>query len=93
MDAAIADWAAEKDFDAVVWTAYPANFRDRTGTEFSVAAATAYLKGLPRDEQQRAVKYIHKAPAFVRTPLRTALQKQDWFTRLANEPQDVSPRR
>jgi hypothetical protein len=85
---AIADWSAAKGFDAVVWTAYPANFRDKTGTEFSVAAATAYLKALPRDEQARAVKYINKAPPFVRTPLRTALLEQDWFKRSVEELQD-----
>jgi hypothetical protein len=90
--AAIADWAAAKDFDAVVWTAYPPNFRDKTGTQFSVAAAAAYLKALPRDEQARAVKYIHKAPAFVRTPLRTALLEQDWFKRLVEEPQGLPSR-
>ncbi|MGB8276285.1 MAG: hypothetical protein WCF16_13560 [Alphaproteobacteria bacterium] len=89
VEAAIADWAAAKDFDAVVWTAYPANFREKTGTEFSVAAATSYLKALPRDEQERAVKYIHKAPPFVRTPLRTALLEQDWFNRLADELEDL----
>jgi hypothetical protein len=88
VDEAIGDWAAAKGFDAVVWTAYPANFRDKTGTEFSVAAATAYLKALPRDEQARAVKYIHKAPPFVRTPLRTALLEQDWFKRSVEELQD-----
>ncbi|MGB8275286.1 MAG: hypothetical protein WCF16_08485 [Alphaproteobacteria bacterium] len=87
--AAIADWAAAKDFDAVVWTAYPANFHEKTGTEFSVAAAIAYLKALPGEDQVRAVKYIHKAPPFIRTPLRTALLQQDWFNRLAEEMQDL----
>jgi hypothetical protein len=92
VDAAITDWSAAKDIDAVVWTAYPANFQEKTGTEFSVAAATAYLKALPRDERRRAVKYIHKAPSFVQTPLRTALLEQDWFIQLAEELQDVRSR-
>lgn len=83
---AIAAWAAEKNIDAVVWTAYPPNFLDKTGSEFSVAAAVAYLKNLPRAEQERAARYIHKAPSFVQTPLRRTVLEEDWFNRLVEEP-------
>jgi len=83
--AAIASWAADKNVDAVIWTAYPRNFREKTGAEFSVAAAIAYLKTLSRDDQERAARYIRKAPDFVHTPLRRALLAEDWFNRLAEE--------
>ena len=83
--AAIAAWAAAMDIDAVVWTAFTNNFREKTGVEFSVPAAKTYVKNLPRDEQERAVHYIHRAPDFVRTPLRLGLLDEEWFCRLAEE--------
>jgi len=85
IEAAIAAWAAKKDIDAVIWTAYPPNFREKAGAEFSVASAIAYLKTLPGTEQERAARYIRKAPSFVQTPLRRALAEADWFKKLAEE--------
>lgn len=85
VEAAIVAWAADREIDAVVWTAYPPNFQEKTATEFSVAMAIAYLKNLPRADQERAANYIRKAPTFVQTPLRRALLEEDWFNRLVEE--------
>jgi len=66
----IADWCDQKEFDAAVWTALPANFENKTGRAFSVDNALAYLKGLPPATQKTALDYIKNAPPEVETPLR-----------------------
>lgn len=83
--AAIAAWAHAREIDAVVWTNFPADFERKLGRAFSVAAAKDHLKALPRPALKRAVAYIHRAPPFVRTPLRKALLNENWFRRLADE--------
>ena len=70
--AAIGDWAGKRGLDGVVWTDLPSNFSDKTGERFSVDAAMRYLKTLRGDDREQAFRYIENAPAFVRTPLRSA---------------------
>ena len=83
--AEIAAWAAEKEIDAVVWTNFPGDFHVRLGRKFSVAAAKEHLMGLSGAELEQAVTYIHRAPQFVRTPLRDALREDPWFRRLRED--------
>ena len=71
--AAIKVWAGERGLDGVVWTDLPNNFKDKIGERFSVSAAMRYLDTLRGTDKESAFRYIDKAPAFVRTPLRTAL--------------------
>ena len=66
----IAAWAKERDFDAVVWTDLQSNFPEKTGKPFSIDAAMAYFRGLPKQGRDAASDYINKAPDFVDTPLR-----------------------
>lgn len=70
--AAIEVWAGDRNLGGVVWTDLPNNFEDKTGERFSVGAAMRYLDTLRGDNREKAVRYIENAPAFVRTPLRTA---------------------
>jgi len=72
-------WAAQKKFDAIVWTGHPNRFEENTGAPFSVDAAKNYLKSLPANAQQKALEYISRAPALVDTPLRRALENDAWF--------------
>ena len=73
-------WARLKKLDAVVWTALKSNFKEKTNEPFSVAAAVSYLKKkLGSDGKAKAAEYVWRAPAFVKTPLRSALQKEPWF--------------
>jgi hypothetical protein len=69
----IKTWAAEKGFDAVVWTALGRRFKDRINVPFSPAAAVRYLQGLPAPQQQSALEYIRNAPPEVMTPVRQAV--------------------
>lgn len=73
-------WARGKNLDAVIWTALTSNFKRETNHAFSVDAAVAYLKRLPPDAKVKAAEYIWRAPEFVKTPLRTAVQVPPWFT-------------
>ncbi len=72
-------WAHLKKLDAVVWTALKSNFMKETEKSFSVAAAVSYLKNLGPDGKAKAAEYVWRAPDFVKTPLRSALQKEPWF--------------
>lgn len=76
---AIADWASTRKLDAVVWTALPSNFETEVHRPFSVEEAVAYIKRLAPPSKSRAAEYMWRAPDFVRTPLRTALENTPWF--------------
>jgi len=77
--AAVRDWANANGFDAVVWTDLGPNYQEERGIPFSVEAAEAYLRGLPKTLANRARKYIQNAPAEVNTPLRQRLRESGWL--------------
>jgi hypothetical protein len=69
----IREWLDRTDFDAVVWTALPSNYRGETGREFSVPTAVDYIQGLPQTSRDQALRYIVNAP--IDTPLRRRLRE------------------
>jgi hypothetical protein len=79
--AASADWLTTSDFDAVIWTALPANFAARSEYRavFSVPEALRYLDGLPQTSLDASLTYFMRAPVLVDTPLRRAVRIQ-WPT-------------
>lgn len=72
----IRGWATEKGFDAVIWTALARRFKDALGIPFSPAAALNYLNGLPAPSKEKALQYVHNAPAQTMTPFRRLLLAQ-----------------
>lgn len=76
----ITAWASGKSLDAVIWTALTSNFQKKKGTSFSVLAAVEHIKTLDPCGKAKAAEYIWRAPAFVKTPLRDALQQEPWFS-------------
>jgi hypothetical protein len=76
----IAQWAQKKKIDVVVWTDTASNFKQCTGKPFSVRAAIEYIRALPPNIKAEVADYVWKAPDFVTTPLRRALQAPPWFT-------------
>lgn len=76
---AIKEWSATKSFDVVVWTDLRSNFEKECGTKFTVDSATAHLQSLDAAAKSRAAEYVWRAPPFVATPLRRALQQGAWF--------------
>lgn len=73
-------WARSKKLDSVVWTALKSNFREKRKQPFSVLAAIAYLKTLDPAGKTKAAEYVWRASTFVKTDLRSALQREPWFS-------------
>lgn len=74
-------WAKEKNLDVVVWTGLTSNFEETVGKEFSVPTALSHLKCLPPEGKAKAAEYIWRAPEFIQTPLRKAIEIEPWFAR------------
>lgn len=75
-------WAVSKDIDVAIWTDLPSNFGDKSKVRqpFSVQDAISHIQLLENDGKISAVEYVWRAPDFVDTPLRRALQSQPWFS-------------
>lgn len=73
-------WARTKKFDVVVWTDLGSNFSRACGKPFTVDAALAHVQSLDDEAKSGAAEYVWRAPTFIDTPLRQALQTQPWFT-------------
>lgn len=79
VDDPVAAWARTRGLDAVIWTALKSNFQQCTGRAFSVDAAVEHIRALDPAGKAKAAEYVWRAPEFVRTPLRDALQREPWF--------------
>jgi hypothetical protein len=77
--AAISKWAKNKAIDVVVWTDLPSNFQKVCGSTFCIAGAVAHIQALDESVKSGAAEYVWRAPGFVNTPLRAALQTEPWF--------------
>jgi len=75
----ISSWAKEKKLGAVIWTALRSNFEDVCGVAFSNEAAIRHIQSLDPSAKAKAAEYIWRAPSFVNTSLRSALQREPWF--------------
>jgi hypothetical protein len=78
--AIITAWASGKSLDAVIWTALESNFKENGRPDFSVSAAVEYIKTLDTCGKAKAAEYIWRAPKFVQTPVRDAMQQEPWFS-------------
>ncbi len=75
-------WAQFKRLDVVVWTALKSNFMSQTKQPFTVESAISYLKRLTPEGKAKAAEYVWRAPAFVQTPVRLALETEPWFPKV-----------
>jgi len=77
----IISWARSKGIDVVVWTDLASNFKScsKYGQDFSVEGAIAHIAALCAEGKVKAAEYMWRAPGFVNTPLRKALQGPPWF--------------
>jgi len=76
---AIRTWARTKKLDVIVWTDLGSNFDKICGKPFNIDAAVAHIQSLDGEAKSGAAEYVWRAPEFVDTPLRRALQAQPWF--------------
>ena len=72
----IRDWAVKRELGGVVWTNLGSNFLKKKGRPFSIEAACDHLKSLESKQSAKAIEYIKRAPCFVQTQLRTAIDSQ-----------------
>lgn len=73
-------WAHKRKLDAVIWTDLKSNFTEKTKKPFSVESAVAYLQSLSPEAKVKSAEYVWRAPDFVKTPVRSILQSQPWFS-------------
>ena len=76
----IAPWVREKRFDVGVWTGLLSNFWQEVNKDFTVKAAIEHLQGLSPEGKAIAANYVWRAPRFIRTKLREALETEPWFS-------------
>ena len=72
--ASIAQWARDNSIGSVVWTDLASNFE-----EFSIQQALAHVQGLEPNGKAKAAEYVWRAPDFIKTNLRAALEGAPWF--------------
>jgi hypothetical protein len=74
----ISQWAKDRSIDVVLWTDLPASFDGVARKDF-LDAAVNHVQRLPSEGKAMAAEYVWRAPDFVVTPLREALQAEPWF--------------
>ena len=74
--AAIADWAAGRDFDGVVWTSLPCGFMGARQVIPTGAQIVAHLSALQGAQQQAAREYIEKAPPQINRAYRELIRQE-----------------
>ncbi len=77
----IQSWALERKIDIVIWTDLASNFREKSKCKkpFSIEAALYHIQALDTEGKAKAAEYVWRAPEFIDTPLREALQSKPWF--------------
>lgn len=75
----VKEWASTKKIDVVVWTDLASNFSEKRKQAYSVSAAIAHLQSLSPAGKAAAAEYVWRAPEFIKTSLRSALEKEPWF--------------
>jgi hypothetical protein len=80
--AKIRGWALPKKIDVVIWTDLESNFKGKSRNQksFSIKSALSHIQALDPEGKAKAAEYVWRAPKFVDTPLRKALQSQPWFS-------------
>lgn len=79
---AIVAWSKAKKFDVVVWSNLQSNFEEKKKQPFSIDSAISHIKSLSLEGKAKTAEYVWRAPTFIRTPLRDALEQEPWFSRL-----------
>jgi hypothetical protein len=75
---AILRWAQGASLDAVLWTDLRGDFGDVPKNQF-VEVAVNHVQHLPAEAKALAAEYVWRAPDFIATPVRSALQAEPWF--------------
>lgn len=71
----LAEWATEKQLDAVIWTALPPRIDSLEGRVPCVKEVLDYLATLEGEKRQHAQDYLRRVPTEFETPYRQAIRK------------------
>jgi len=71
-------WAADRQLDAVIWTALPPRFEDVEGLIPSLDDVLTYLISLDGDTLEHAKSYMENVPQQIDTPYRREIRKLGW---------------
>jgi len=74
-------WTSCKKIDVVIWTDLTSNFQEKSKGRkpFSIESALSHIQSLDDKGKAKAAEYVWRAPEFIDTPLRQALQSEPWF--------------
>lgn len=72
----LAEWAAVRKVDAIIWTALPPRLDAIEGRLPSLKDALGYLDGLSGERLEHARHYIEQVPRQIDTPYRRAICKR-----------------
>lgn len=70
----VGEWARERGFQGVVWTALKPKF-DTAYITPTADQVVEYLRGLSGEQLRRAEEYICKAPTQIKTPYRQEIER------------------
>ncbi|GAA4196124.1 hypothetical protein GCM10022289_01330 [Pedobacter jeongneungensis] len=68
-------WNKMKDFDAIIWTDLPPNFRDKLKLEYTLENISKQFVEMSSLEFSSAKEYIEKAPKQIQTEYRSEIEK------------------
>ena len=75
-DSIISAWAAQREIDAIVWTALPPKFEDVEGrAPESAEQAIEYLRSRDPETLAKCREYVERAPLQVATTFRTTIEE------------------
>lgn len=72
----LAEWAAEKKLDAVIWTGLPPRFESSEGRIPCAEDVLKYLDSLEGEKRKHAHDYMKQVPAEFDTPYRKVIREQ-----------------
>ncbi|GLR09629.1 hypothetical protein COO59_00455 [Mixta theicola] len=72
----LAEWAQQRQIDAVIWTALPPRIAHNEGQIPTIDEAIAYLRSLEGEKREHARNYFVQMPLQLDTPYRRAIKQQ-----------------
>ncbi|MGM0584359.1 MAG: hypothetical protein ACQEUZ_06895 [Pseudomonadota bacterium] len=75
----VAEWCAAVGARGAVWTDLRPNFEEHAGAPFSLDRGEEWLRALPEESLDEAVRYIELAPPETDTPMRRHLSTRPWW--------------
>lgn len=76
---AIREWIDNHEIDVAIWTDLQSNFEAICGKPFGLEATLSHIQSLDQKGKTNAIEYVQRAPTFIDTNLKLALQGLPYF--------------